>query len=243
MKKIVETVRAHRSVYIAYQVLMAFLAIVSIVLIISDYSGELDIDTPPILYVDYAIWGIFVIDYVIRFGAATSKRTFVIHHIPDLLSIIPVSGLFDFFRLSRINRAMRLVHLLRLLRIVGLAGRLERFLQLRGMFYYLYLSLGTMLFTSAIFSISEHVSFMTGLWLSITTTMTVGYGDVSPVTGLGKLAAVIDMILGIGFIGMLTNSISNVFSREETDIDRLEKKIDLLTAEIKALKEQQSHDD
>lgn len=103
--------------------------------------------------------------------------------------------------------------------------------------------MGTMLFTSGIFSISEHVSFMTGLWLSITTTMTVGYGDVAPVTVLGKVAAVIDMFLGIGFIGMLTSSITNVFSREETDVERLEKKIDLLTEEIKALKEQQSQDD
>ncbi|KRL96328.1 potassium channel family protein [Limosilactobacillus equigenerosi] len=243
MKKIVETVRTHRSVYIGYQVLMAFLAIVSIVMIVMDYSGELDIDTPPLIFVDYGIWGIFVVDYVIRFGAATSKRSFVIHHIADLLSIIPVSGLFDFFRMSRIGRALRIVHLLRLLRIVGLVGRLERFFQLRGMFYYLYLSMGTMLFTSGIFSISEHVSFMTGLWLSITTTMTVGYGDVAPVTVLGKVAAVIDMFLGIGFIGMLTSSITNVFSREETDVERLEKKIDLLTEEIKALKEQQSQDD
>ncbi|ESS00720.1 ion transporter [Limosilactobacillus fermentum NB-22] len=69
------------------------------------------------------------------------------------------------------------------------------------------------------YSISEKVDFATALWWSITTATTVGYGDVSPTTSIGKLAAVMVMIIGIGFIGMLTSSISNFFiSNDEVNL-------------------------
>lgn len=69
------------------------------------------------------------------------------------------------------------------------------------------------------YSISENVDFATALWWSITTATTVGYGDISPTTSMGKLAAVMVMIIGIGFIGMLTSSISNFFiSNDEVNL-------------------------
>ncbi|MEK1295832.1 two pore domain potassium channel family protein, partial [Limosilactobacillus fermentum] len=41
----------------------------------------------------------------------------------------------------------------------------------------------------------------------------------SPTTSMGKLAAVMVMIIGIGFIGMLTSSISNFFiSNDEVNL-------------------------
>ena len=47
----------------------------------------------------------------------------------------------------------------------------------------------------------------------------VGYGDISPTTSMGKLAAVMVMIIGIGFIGMLTSSISSFFiSNDEVNL-------------------------
>lgn len=69
------------------------------------------------------------------------------------------------------------------------------------------------------YSISEKVDFATALWWSITTATTVGYGDISPTTSMGKLAAVMVMIIGIGFIGMLTSSISSFFiSNDEVNL-------------------------
>lgn len=43
------------------------------------------------------------------------------------------------------------------------------------------------------------------------TTTTVGYGDVSPSTGLGRLVAAVLMVVGIGTIGMITGSIATYF--------------------------------
>ena len=48
------------------------------------------------------------------------------------------------------------------------------------------------------------------------TTTTVGYGDISPETMPGRIIAVILMIFGIGFIGMLTGTMTTFFTRKVT---------------------------
>ena len=50
-----------------------------------------------------------------------------------------------------------------------------------------------------------------GLWWSLVTAMTVGYGDLSPRTGEGRLIAAVLMLAGIGTIGMVTGSIATFF--------------------------------
>ena len=202
---------------------MALLAIISIVLIVLDYAHEINIISPPYSIIDNSILIIFAIDYFVRLFYAKDKKRFFKENIFDLLSIIPVNNLFYVFRMARIGRAFRLLKLLRIFRLVGLTGRLHKFLKTNGLIYYLYISLTVILIASSLYCISEKVSFSTALWWSITTATTVGYGDVSPTTGLGKAAAVLLMFLGIGFIGMLTSSLTNFFDTS-TDND-LEKEL------------------
>ncbi len=202
---------------------MALLAIISIVLIVLDYAHEINIISPPYSIIDNSILIVFAIDYFVRLFYAKDKKRFFKENIFDLLSIIPVNNLFYVFRMARIGRAFRLLKLLRIFRLVGLTGRLHKFLKTNGLIYYLYISLTVILIASSLYCISEKVSFSTALWWSITTATTVGYGDVSPTTGLGKAAAVLLMFLGIGFIGMLTSSLTNFFDTS-TDND-LEKEL------------------
>ena len=69
-------------------------------------------------------------------------------------------------------------------------------------------------------------------WSFVTTT-TVGYGDISPESHIGRIIAVILMITGIGFVGMLTGTIATFFLgkreirsfRDET-IDNIRKRLD-----------------
>lgn len=208
---------------IIYNIFMALLAIISIVLIVLDYAHEINIISPPYSIIDNSILIIFAVDYFVRLFYAKDKKRFFKENIFDLLSIIPVNNLFYVFRMARIGRAFRLLKLLRIFRLVGLTGRLHKFLKTNGLIYYLYISLTVILIASSLYCISEKVSFSTALWWSITTATTVGYGDVSPTTGLGKATAVLLMFLGIGFIGMLTSSLTNFFDTS-TDND-LEKEL------------------
>jgi voltage-gated potassium channel len=77
------------------------------------------------------------------------------------------------------------------------------------------------------------------LWWSVVTTTTVGYGDVSPVTAEGHFIAVALMIVGIGFIGVFTATLTSFFLEptrvveEQQNIEdrlaRIEAKLDALT--------------
>ena len=63
-------------------------------------------------------------------------------------------------------------------------------------------------------SIIDHAGFPslgTGLWWAVQTVTTVGYGDHVPVTVAGRLVAALVMLLGLGFITVITAYITSSF--------------------------------
>ncbi|KAA3655121.1 MAG: two pore domain potassium channel family protein, partial [Calditrichaeota bacterium] len=52
------------------------------------------------------------------------------------------------------------------------------------------------------------------MWWSVATLTTVGYGDVYPITGIGKFLASIAPILGIGFFALPTGLLGAAFVNE-----------------------------
>jgi len=80
----------------------------------------------------------------------------------------------------------------------------------------------TMLFTSATFLylIERNVqpetfgSIPRALWWSIATLTTVGYGDVTPITALGKFVAGITALIGLALVAMPTGILAAAFSNE-----------------------------
>ncbi len=81
------------------------------------------------------------------------------------------------------------------------------------------------------------VNFGDALWWSMVTTTTVGYGDLSPESTGGRILAGILMIVGIGFLGMVTGSVATYF------VDRLSKrtgheKISFKNKQLNLIKEQ-----
>lgn len=57
-----------------------------------------------------------------------------------------------------------------------------------------------------------------GLWWSIITFATVGYGDITPVTGVGKLIAGIIAMIGIGMLALPAGIISSAFIKNMDEI-------------------------
>ncbi len=56
----------------------------------------------------------------------------------------------------------------------------------------------------------EQLSFASGIWWSIVTLTTVGYGDISPSTLEGRVLAIVIMFFGIGLLGILSASLATI---------------------------------
>ena len=68
------------------------------------------------------------------------------------------------------------------------------------------------------------------VWWTVVTMTTVGYGDISPTTGIGKALAVLVMLAGIAVFGVLTANLAAWFTSTEQQPQR-----DDLTAQIAEL--------
>lgn len=184
---------------------------------------------------------IFSLEYVLRLwtadlslseGSALSKRVkfgFSAYGLIDLIAILPFYlPLFFPFDL----RVLRILRLFRLLRIFKL-GRLSKSLQtimsvlkdskselsltLFVAFILLILSSTLMFYVENEAQPDKFENIGQSLWWSVATLTTVGYGDIYPITALGKIISSIIAIIGIGVLALPTGIISSAF------INRLEK--------------------
>jgi len=67
-------------------------------------------------------------------------------------------------------------------------------------------------------------TILDALWWCVATVTTVGYGDVVPVTNLGRIVAIVYMFYGITVIAILLAVITNTFYKKRFEKDEKEKK-------------------
>lgn len=188
----------------AYEIGMGLLAVVVLAFIAVESVDWVHV-------VNVAVWVIFVLDYVVRLALSDNRRTFVRRQWPDLVSILPA----DLFRIAR---AFRLFRLLRAGRVLWRSSAtLRGVLDTNGLSTVLAVSGGVVLAGGFGIWIVEPAmgTLGDGIWWSIVTATTVGYGDLSPMTTIGRVLAVVLMIVGIGTIGMITGSIATYFIEDE----------------------------
>jgi len=80
-----------------------------------------------------------------------------------------------------------------------------------------------------------------GLWWAIQTVTTVGYGDLVPTSTTGRLVAALVMVVGIGFLTVITAAITSTFVESArrrlagTETDGVAAKLDQIAARLDAI--------
>lgn len=169
---------------------------------------------------------IFIADYLLRWFTADfrirrGKLSFLIYPftfmaIVDLLSILPAITLLDpAFKMFRFTRLLRLT---RILKMFGISSKLRLFITIlykerQVLSSVLVLSLIYIFITALIlFNVEPHINPYTGqqtfrsffdalYWATVTLT-TVGYGDMCPVTDIGRLISMLSSLLGVAVIAL-----------------------------------------
>lgn len=169
---------------------------------------------------------IFILDYILRWITADFKLnkrgwSFLLYPftgwaIIDLLSILPGLSLiaqgFKMFRITRLFRALRLLKFFRYTNKIQILHRVVR-KEKDVLLTVLWISVFYVFLTALImFNVEPHVNPETGntnfenffdalYWATVTLT-TVGYGDMIPVTDIGRLVSMISSLFGVAIIAL-----------------------------------------
>jgi len=181
---------------------------------------------------------IFSIEYLIRIWLADLlypklspikarlKYIFSFLGLVDLASILPFY-LPYFFKIDlRVIRTLRLFRLLRLLKLnrhssaVKLIGTVLKNTKNDILVTIFMVFILLVLSSTLMYSIENEAqpeafeNIGQALWWAVATLTTVGYGDIYPVTGLGKLLSGVIALLGIGIVALPTGIISSAYIEE-----------------------------
>lgn len=189
--------------------------------------------------------GVFTVEYFARFWTAAEssspapvwrKRAGFVFSVSGLIDLLVIAATFSTFVVGNVA-VLRLLRLLRILRLAKLGRmslamrRLQQAVISRR--YELGLTMGLafgllIMGASALYFIEGELqpdkfgSIPRSLWWAVITMTTIGYGDVYPITMLGKIVAAFVAIAGIGLIAMPTGILAAAFSdamQKEQELD------------------------
>lgn len=181
--------------------------------------------------VEWTFTVIFTLEYFLRLFSAKKPSRYAVSFF----------GLVDFFAIlpTYVSLALaggqyliviRVIRVLRIFRVLKLANYLTESKQLsqaliasrRKILVFLFTVLTLVIVIGALMFIIEggtngFASIPDSIYWAIVTLTTVGYGDISPVTPLGKFVASGIMILGYGIIAVPTGIVTVELSKGQTD--------------------------
>jgi voltage-gated potassium channel len=179
---------------------------------------------------EIAITILFTIEYALRVYVSERKMSYVFSFggFIDLLAILPfyftlIMGLGGIdFRASRSFRLLRILRLLKVGRYNKAMSRFKRAFEIAREEVVLYLMMSAILIfvtSTGIYYLENEAqpevfkSIIHSLWWSIATLSTVGYGDVYPHTGLGKLFASMVIVIGIGIVAVPSGLMASALNK------------------------------
>ncbi len=229
--------RIHEIIYEAdtpagkfFDVVLLILILLSVVLVMLESIGS--IRTEHALVLDQLEWGItilFSLEYIARILVVKKPWRYITSFfgVIDLLSLIPKYISFFFVGSSSLV-ALRALRLLRIFRILKLSRYIGESNFLMASLWASRAKIGVFLFAVVILCIifgtimyliegdaSGFSSIPKGIYWCIVTLTTVGYGDIAPVTPLGRFIASIIMIMGYGIIAVPTGIVTSEMTQQQ----------------------------
>ena len=177
--------------------------------------------------VEIFIWALFAADLALKIIVAPRRLRYLRRHWLEVLVVA-----VPWFRPLRIIRVF----------LFGFRGAMS----IRRMVhvdFLLVFALGLVIIAATIVASvetspdSQITSFEDALWWSMVTVTTVGYGDMTPVTPIGRAIAMVLMLVGIGLFGGLTANLASLLMK--ADEVPQEAVLELVT-EIRSLREEVS---
>lgn len=210
-----------------------------LIMIIASITPLMFIDDYPIFKVIEIVTVIaFIIDYILRWSTANLqlKRgllSYILYPftpmaIIDLLSILPGLNLISpEFKLLRLTRLLKIF---RLLKVFRYSDKITMFLRVlkkerQVLLSVLMLALFYIFVTALImFNAEPHVnpetgadtfqSFFDALYWATVTLTTVGYGDLCPVTDIGRVVSMLSSLFGVAIIALPSGVITASYLEE-----------------------------
>lgn len=205
-------------------------------------------DSKALLVLDKVTVSIFIIDYVLRWITADIKYEkkgiipfirypFSPMAIVDLLSILPsltiINDGFKVLRVLRMIRAMRVFRVFKAVRysksfeIIGNVLRTSK----DSLVAVCALAIGYILVSALIvFNVEpdSFESFFDAVYWATVSLTTVGYGDIYPVSNIGRIITMISSVFGIAIValpaGIITAGYMNEINKDESEKDEIEDK-------------------
>ena len=232
--RIIEKDTQHSRLSMSYDYFMFLMIIISIIPLM--FSKQ----TTSFIWLDRISVSVFILDYILRWMTAdirNPKKSRVVAFLTypisfmaiiDLLSILPSVGLFN--KAFKVLRVIRLLKLLRILRFLRYSKRIETLMiVIKKEKMVLFTVLGIAMFyilTTALIMFNVEMNnanadgefvfntFFDALYWATTTLTTVGYGDISPVSDLGRVISMISSLFGVAIIALPSGVITASYLEE-----------------------------
>ncbi len=192
------------------------------VVMLDSVAGIHEAWTSELIALEWAFTILFTIEYAVRIWCVRPVRAYALSFfgVIDLLSILPtyLSVLLpggQYLAVIRVMRVVRVFRVFKLARFLGEASVLST--ALRNARYKIAVFLVTVVCVvicvgSVMYLVeggeSGFTSIPQGVYWAVVTLTTVGYGDLAPITTLGKTLAAFVMILGYGIIAVPTGIVT-----------------------------------
>lgn len=227
----------------AFDVVLLAAIVISVIGVMLDSDKDIHQKYGSILALSEWLFTIFfTIEYALRIYCAPNRRKYIFSTmgIIDLLSIIPtylvgfyapIGSLIDIriMRVIRIFRIFKLTPYLRSGHTMQIALRSSR---PKIIVFILYISLMVVILGTLMYIIEGQQNgfdnIPKSIYWAVVTLTTVGYGDVVPITTVGKTVAVFIMMLGYAIIAVPTGIVSSELSKSRKDKELLKNQDEIL---------------